>query len=162
MLKKIKPSPKQKEVKKKVKKTDSTKSKQVEVEKEVKEVEEVEETVSTSLPYLPSRTLKETRSLQCRLTSSEILERVKTLAARISGQKQLEAERKKLNSQLNGIKTAIDKLTHIIEVGKESRDVECSWQFDYNQSKKTLIRLDTTEYLETQTLTQDEIQMKLI
>ncbi len=104
----------------------------------------------------------ETRSLQCELTASEFMDRSKSLAVKHGEQTRLENERAQLNGKINDVKNSINKLSRIIEAGKENREIECEWIFDYERTMKTLVRRDTGEIIESDKLTQDEMQMELV
>jgi len=59
------------------------------------------------------------------------------------------------------IKTAdvqIQSLARKISTGKEFREVECAWNYDWNGGRKFLIRQDTFDQIDVRSITDDERQ----
>lgn len=105
------------------------------------------------------------QTLPCVLTREELEDRSRRLAAAVQSQAELEKEKKAINDQLKARETAFDaEITNMsgqITSGKEYRQVECSWEFDWKAGVKTFTRTDTGEKLNTQRITEDERQARI-
>lgn len=88
----------------------------------------------------------EMRSLECELTSSEFVDRSKSLA-QYSGVKEKLSNQKTevaadFNARIKNADTNIAILYKTVSSGKEFRDVECEWEYDWKAGKKILLRQD--------------------
>lgn len=113
-----------------------------------------------------AKTEKVTQSLPVKLTQEELLESAKGLAKTTNELRDTEARKIEVTSQfaadLKKLKATADSLSIKISNGYEYREVECSWQFDYNKGTKTLYRHDTEEIVRTISLTIEDRQGKLL
>lgn len=103
----------------------------------------------------------EIRSLQCELTQSEFMDRSKELATNHGEQTKLESDKATLSGKISKVKKEILRISRVVEAGKENREIECKWNFDYEHGEKSLIRRDTGEIIATKSLTQQEMQTEL-
>jgi len=112
------------------------------------------------------RIKKETRTLECLLTTDEIVEKARELAETIQEGRDIEDQKKASN---NAFKKKADdndaeqkRLGMIVTSGKESRDVQVVTQYDTPVAGlKREFREDTGEELKVCNMSQDECQMSL-
>lgn len=104
-------------------------------------------------------------SLECKLTKEEFIERSKELAYQNTNKAKDTFSKAEMTSQYNSkIKSAeaqIDYLSRTISSGKETREIDCIWDYDYENNEKTLTRTDTNVIIEIKKLTQEELQMNI-
>lgn len=105
------------------------------------------------------------RKLACKLTAEE-LDKAKTdLSLVCREEDDVDAERKAVakhfSTRLEEVGGRRRVLVDKIQSRQEYRDVECEWRPDYLKGKKTLVRLDTNENVETVLLTERERQTGL-
>lgn len=105
------------------------------------------------------------RTLACRLTDREILEKSGQAAAIYKERNNKEIELKEVSSalkedikEMNG---QISRLQNEIYNKQEQRPVECAWFISRTEKIKVLKRLDTMEIVETQGLSPMELQEQL-
>mgnify|MGYP001078115457 CR=1 FL=1 len=108
---------------------------------------------------------QETRSLLVPLTHDEYLDRARKLAAIDDELVVLETERK---AALDGFKNRKGEvltrklaLNSAVRTGEEERDIDCEWQENFSQKCWQLVRLDTSEVVDTIAMTVDELQQKI-
>lgn len=103
-----------------------------------------------------------TKTLPCKLTNNEILEKSALASALYKERNEKEVELKTLSSSfkedIKDLTGQITKLQHAIYNKEEHRPVECAWQFNRKEKIKILKRLDTMEVVETFPLNSAELQ----
>jgi hypothetical protein len=106
-------------------------------------------------------TQQDSRHLPVVLTPHEVEEYGKELATVIISKGKLEAERSVLNRKIKPLVERLEDLAPIVDSGIEGRDVECRWYYDWASGERFLIRLDTRELVETDTIPEWERQNRL-
>lgn len=85
--------------------------------------------------------------LSCALTDEELLEQSQRLAALHQKKNHIESRKKAavadFGAQLKEVEGRVSLLSNNIRNKKESRNVECRTDYDWNEGKKYLVRLDT-------------------
>ncbi len=109
-----------------------------------------------------SRSLTETRTLDCELTEAEVYEKSKELAVSHVEKKHLTEEKAKVQTRIKKAENDIETLSAAIVDKKEEREVTCEWIPDYNASTKILVRTDTGEGIDTCPLNDNERQMTIV
>jgi len=106
-----------------------------------------------------------TRDFPVELTQAEVMEAARALARIGTSLSELEAEKKTAMSRFKFSKSELEtqrsELSKKVETGKELREVDCYWSFDYSHQCKRLFRNDTGDEVEVRSLTADELQMEL-
>lgn len=105
--------------------------------------------------------------LACVLTQEELLDRSKKLAKANEDAEDLAKKKKDVTSDFSAqqkkVEARIGVLSRVVSSGKEYRDnVKCVWTFNYTQGYKELTRLDTSEIIKHQELSQQERQGRVI
>lgn len=103
----------------------------------------------------------ETRRLMVKLTEGEKLEYGKEQAKLLMEISELEAERRKINSQIKPKDLRVDHLALAIDSGEEEQEVECRWTFEWSEGIKYLRRLDTGEEVEKRRIEDWERQQSM-
>ena len=105
---------------------------------------------------------KEVRELPCQLNNEELADLSNTLAAKTMELAELEDRKKSVASDF---KAKIDQMaaTNNVIARKvnsktDLRQVECVWQFDWENGKKTLFRTDTGEQIAADFIKDFEMQ----
>ena len=102
------------------------------------------------------------RYLDCVITEYQSLEYGKEQSKLIMEVKGFEADRKVINDQIKPRKERVDKLAVIIDSGIEHMEVECIWEYDWDNMIKSLRRMDTDEIVgNTMKIEADEEQTLL-
>ncbi|KAF0218817.1 MAG: hypothetical protein FD174_2600 [Geobacteraceae bacterium] len=105
------------------------------------------------------------RELPCILSREEKASYSDELARLTQEQAELKDRKKEITAEYKAKIDACTSQSRVIarkiSTGKEMRDVECYWEFDYPRCVKSLIRADTFEPIETKTLTGEELQKQL-
>lgn len=109
---------------------------------------------------------QETRQLPVQLTSEELLEKGQELARANVAALSAENVRKNTNAQLKADVDAkqaqVERLTSIVASREEVRPVPCVWRMSTPKpGKKSLIRLDTDQVVETRDMVGDDMQPEL-
>lgn len=104
---------------------------------------------------------KDTRRLDVILTSQEIEEYGKELAEVIVQKGGLEVERAALNKAIKPLTERLEALAPIVKEGKEEREVECRWFYNWASGERYLVRVDTMELCETDVIPEWEKQQRL-
>ena len=103
--------------------------------------------------------------LECILTEKEIATYSGELARLTQEQAEIESRKKQITADFKAKIDACIATTRVIarkvSSGKEMRDVEVRWDYNYRENVKTLFRLDTGEIVDTKALTESERQMCL-
>ena len=109
--------------------------------------------------------MKTTKKLPVQLTEDELRERGDALAANVEQTAALKEEKKAQDADINGkIKLANEitrKLSHIITMKTEDRDVECDVVKDYKANTVTTFRSDTGEQVDQRPMSAEERQEEL-
>ena len=85
------------------------------------------------------------RYLDCQITEDQSNEYGKEQAKLLMEVKGFEADRKVINDQIKPRKDRVDKLAQIIDTGIEHMEVECVWEYDWDNMIKCIRRTDTDE-----------------
>jgi hypothetical protein len=108
---------------------------------------------------------KETRTLPCRLTDSELLARGHeySLKGHALGVKEAEkkAAMKRFAEEIEQIKLEGARLGDMVRTKTEHREIEVEVYIDHSLGMARVSRLDTGETVETRPLTASERQMRL-
>lgn len=108
---------------------------------------------------------KESRSLPVMLTDSEVLRFSSALAKESLDLAETDAEKKEVAADFKAKATrheaTIGELSRKISTRREYRDVECIWEFYWDEGKKILCRTDTGEEIDSRPITEYERQMWL-
>ncbi len=103
--------------------------------------------------------------LYCTLTEREHRDRAETLARTVRERNTITEDKKaaaaEFKAQVDDRTQQIDKLAEVVRSGKELRDVDCEWRFDFKKNEKSLVRFDTKEVVRRLTLTKRELQIEL-
>ena len=108
-----------------------------------------------------NNTRDESRRLMVNLSAHEIEEYGKELATVIIDKGKLEAERAVLNKKIKPMVERLEELAPIVDQGREERDVECRWYYDYPNGERFLVRTDTMELVESDVIPEWERQQRL-
>lgn len=105
------------------------------------------------------------KSLAVNLTDEELLTHSKELA-KVSQDKEAVERRKKevaddFKAQVTKLEAEISILSRTIGNGYEYRDVECYWVYDWPRGKKSLMRTDTSEIVQSTNIEEHEKQNRL-
>lgn len=102
------------------------------------------------------------RELECTLTSEQTRTYSGELARLTQSQAELEDKKKEVTADYKAKIDACISQSRVIarkvSSGKEMRDVECRWDYIWNENIKYLIRLDTFEIIDSKVITEDEKQ----
>ena len=102
------------------------------------------------------------KELECILTEAETRTYSGELARLTQSQAELEDRKKEVTADYKAKIDACISQSRVIarkvSTGKEMRDVECKWDFDYLHNVKHLIRLDTFAVEDSKAITEDERQ----
>jgi hypothetical protein len=107
----------------------------------------------------------ETRTLRCRLTERELLERGHRLASLHAEISSLEDARRssasEYKSQIDLAEAQLSAIAREVRSGAQERQVEVRREKDFDRNVEEVIRLDTGEVVETRALTPQERQGEL-
>lgn len=107
-----------------------------------------------------------TTTLPVKLTPEEIGEHGDKLAKANIDIEQVEKElanvKKQYGSKVAGFQASIASHSMFITTKEEWRDVECQWQFNFEDGIKSLTRLDTGEILEEQIKVTDNDRQRML
>lgn len=105
------------------------------------------------------------KSLPCVLTQEEIINKAKEMTEQMGVLCDLENRKKEAMSDFlakqKSCEANINSSRQIVYSGKEYRNIECYLEFDFEKNIKQLIRTDTGEIYETQTISSEEKQEHL-
>jgi len=123
--------------------------------------EEIKKKVRKAIEELPEAEEIFVRTLEIKLTNSEVMEKGKELAMNESLKFKIIVEKKTVVDEYNGkiaqFDAMIGKLTHIIENGTEARDLRCFYKYNHPKSGyKTLIVEETGKAYETVPMLDEE------
>jgi len=106
------------------------------------------------------------RMLPVKLSPPEIEAKGKALAHAYDSYRDVEARKKSANEafkeELDGWRREMGVLTRQIETERESRVVHCRWVDDLDHNVRRLIRQDTGEIVDEQTIPSEERQQSLL
>ena len=105
----------------------------------------------------------EKRHLECVLTAAEVKAYGEDLAHRLMDIGKLEADKSVLTAKIKPIQKDVEALVVKIDTGKEVREVDCDWHYDWDNGKKKLFRSDTYDEVPhtTYDITEEEKQLEL-
>lgn len=105
------------------------------------------------------------RDLPVTLTDAELLSLSRDNAKAFNDQaelrKRLDEVKAEYKAKENGYDAMMQKANRLIQNGYEHREVKCEWQYDWDNSRKTCIRLDTMAVVETREIDSYEYQKEL-
>lgn len=101
------------------------------------------------------------RQCEVNLTPHEVEEYGKQLAAVIMEKGKLEAEKAVLSKRIKPLVERLEEIAPIIDSGKEKREVECLWYYDWDKNERILVRGDNCELLEVDVIPEAERQQHL-
>ncbi len=105
------------------------------------------------------------KSLSCNLTDEELLAYSKELAKASQDKEGTDRKRKEVaddyKAQITRLDAEISILSRKIGNGYEHRDIDCYWMPDWTTGRKSLIRTDTEEIVQTAAIEESERQNKL-
>ncbi len=100
---------------------------------------------------------KEYRDLSCKLTGEELRNYSDTLAAKTAERSELEDAKKQASSnykaRIDAIEAENNLLARKIQTRSENRQVECAWEFDWEDGIAHLRRNDTWELVDKKKIT---------
>lgn len=103
-----------------------------------------------------------TEDLPCKLSGEELAEEAQKLTDLLVEIESLEGKKKAVASDFKGkidaLKARVKELTGVVTHG-EVREVECQWDYDWENATKALIRLDTEEEVRVVPVTEEDRQM---
>lgn len=106
-----------------------------------------------------------TRNLMHNLTDDEVADYSKQLADATQDVCALEDEKKTIgqdyNAKISRQQSLARDMARKVSTRKEMRDTECRWRYDWEADEKHLIRLDTYECIEVDTIKEYERQQEL-
>jgi len=105
------------------------------------------------------------QSLPCKLTEVEIMSYSKNIARSCQDKKQTEDQKKEVVSdftaKISRIDAEINELSRKISQGYEYREVECYWEYQWDDGVKNLYRKDTLELVKSEPIETWERQERL-
>jgi septal ring factor EnvC (AmiA/AmiB activator) len=101
---------------------------------------------------------RETRELSCALTDAELLKYADEMAACELAIEALKDERKHVNERIAAQVERRAELAHAIDAKADKRDVICKWIEDFAHKCWNLIRQDTGEQVDQETMTAEDLQ----
>lgn len=104
---------------------------------------------------------KETRQLDCILTEDDIITLTAEQDEKHKERSKMEFEVSCLKSKIKPLAERIEEIFRIRDAGKECREVECKWQYDWKAGVKYLVRMDTAEEVEQDIIQEWEKQQHL-
>lgn len=111
------------------------------------------------------KTEKVFRRLECLLTNSEKIARGEENARAIKELSRVQSEKKEVANRYKAMEEKltndIDRLSDIVDTGREMRSVECEHVVDYKANRVTVTRLDTFATVEDRKLNKDEAQIAM-
>ncbi len=100
------------------------------------------------------------RQLQCILTDSDRLHYSREIARAVehkrSAETRLKSAQDQIKSEITSAEEEINRYSTSISNGFETREVECSIQYDFEHGVKTFFRTDTGELVTTETISDRE------
>jgi hypothetical protein len=107
-----------------------------------------------------------TKNLRVLLTNDDLIARSRALGDNNSKLEQIEEDKKRVTSQYGSdiklVKSTIKQLSHVVTSGYELKDILCGVYYDRpTKGKKSIVRLDTGEVVETEEMNHMERQMVL-
>jgi hypothetical protein len=112
------------------------------------------------------RKVKESLPLECILTDVEKLEYGKELSDTINNKNgyedQLAQVQASIKSDIKSCEARVSSIVLKLNTGKESWDVECSIEYDFDRKEKRWIRRDTFAVAKIKPLTEDDLQESVI
>jgi hypothetical protein len=118
----------------------------------------VDATPSTESPVF-------TRSLECVLSSSEVLVRSKRMVEAMKERKQKEDNLDSIKESIKGdiadIDILIEDLANQVSTSRESQPVKCVTRYYWGTGRKEVVRLDTGEIVEVERISDAERQQHL-
>lgn len=91
----------------------------------------------------------EVRPLTVKLTEPELLKRGDEMANCELEIEQFKVDRADVNDRIKVAVKRRAELAHVIEAGEEDREVKCEWVEDFQKNCFRLVRLDTSESVDT-------------
>lgn len=105
------------------------------------------------------------KSLRVALTDEETLSRAKDLAKAQQDLEETERSKKEVmddfKSKVSRHESEISILSRAISNGYEYRDVPCYWDYNWTDGRKSLVRTDTMETVETEKISDWERQERI-
>lgn len=101
------------------------------------------------------------RDLPCQLTDAEKAELSEEMAKAEIGIEDLKSQVQNLNTEKRKLGGHLNALAHQLDDGAQERSVECHWVEDLPHGVKRLVRQDTQEVVEEETLTSADLQEEL-
>lgn len=103
-----------------------------------------------------------TEQLPCRLTDKELMEISRQLATAHQKQQEITDRKKSFDAQCNAdtkrLAAEIEQNSLKISTGNEFRSIPCVWEYDWDNRKKRLIRLDLEETVRVVDIEPHELQ----
>lgn len=106
-------------------------------------------------------TRTETRKLKCLLTEDELIARGEELVKNYKDIAGLDLQKKRITAAINPLDERIEELVTIIDTKEEERKVECTWKYFWDLGVKRLLRSDTGEEVDSETIGEGERQQHL-
>lgn len=103
----------------------------------------------------------EKRVLDCILTEDDVIRLTAEQDEKHKERSKMEFEVSCLKSKIKPLAERIEEIFRIRDAGKESRDVNCKWDYNWKKGEKYLIRLDTGEEIEQDIIQEWEKQAHL-
>lgn len=105
------------------------------------------------------------RMLPVKLTEQEQRDKGKALAHVFAEYRKTQADKKEAAASYKELEQAqleqLEGLREIVSSGYEGRVVVCRWSYDWDRGKRSLIRTDSGEVLETEAIPANELQTDL-
>jgi hypothetical protein len=103
-----------------------------------------------------------TEQLPCKLTDKELMEISRQLATAHQKQQEIADRKKSFDAQCNAdtkrLAAEIEQNSLKISTGNEFRSIACVWEYDWDNRKKKLIRLDKEEVVRVVDIEAHELQ----
>lgn len=105
------------------------------------------------------------RELICQLTVDEWMQRATNLARANKQKEKLQAEAstiaKDFKDRIGGVSGQAKKLMSAVLTRAETRTIDCVWRQDFSAKQKFLVRSDTGDVIETQTMSAADLQTEM-
>lgn len=107
-----------------------------------------------------------TEQLPCKLTNPELMEISRSLARAHQKKQEVSDKKKEYDAQCNAdikrLDAEIEQNSLKISTGNEFRSVSCVWEYDWDNRRKKLIRMDLGDVVRTQDIEPHELQTDLL
>lgn len=87
------------------------------------------------------------KTLPCSLTDEELIKKVNEVSALQFSFEEEDALKKTHGIKAKKLKADIDIIINQISTKTEYREVECTWEYNWDSGYKTLVRIDTGEIM---------------